>query len=101
MIIHLDLDCFFASCERLLNPALKNRPIAVGGRGDPFIFSQKSHKNIDVTLNNKGAFVPTIFYDAKSSFEDYFVEDKKIRGIVITSHYEARSYGVKTRYNNS
>ncbi|WOE70175.1 DNA polymerase IV [Hydrogenimonas thermophila] len=96
MIIHLDLDCFFASCERLLNPVLKNRPIAVGGRGDPFIFSQKSRKNIDVTLNNKGAFVPTIFYDAKSSFEDYFVEDKKIRGIVITSSYEARSYGVKT-----
>jgi hypothetical protein len=50
MIVHLDLDAFFASCERLLNPGLKNRPIAVGGRGDPFIFDPKSRHDIDVTL---------------------------------------------------
>ncbi len=96
MIIHLDLDCFFASCERLLDPSLIGRPVAVGGRGDPFIFATKSRKNIDVTLENSGAFVPTLFYDAKSDFCDYFVEGEKIRGIVITSSYEARKYGIKT-----
>ncbi|BDY13270.1 DNA polymerase Y family protein [Hydrogenimonas cancrithermarum] len=96
MIIHLDLDAFFASCERLLNPGLKNRPIAVGGRGDPFIFDQKSGHNIDVTLENSGAFVPTLFYNAESSFRDYFVENDRIRGIVITSSYEARACGIKT-----
>ncbi len=95
MIIHLDLDSFFASCERLLNPSLKGAPIAVGGRGDPFIFDSRS-RNIDITIENSGAFVPTIFYDSESSFEEYFVEGRKIRGIVITSSYEARAFGVKT-----
>ncbi|BBG66674.1 DNA polymerase IV [Hydrogenimonas sp.] len=96
MIIHLDLDSFFASCERLSNPALKGLPIAVGGRGDPFIFESESRRNIDITVENSGAFVPTVFYDAKSSFEEYFIEGKKIRGIVITSSYEARAFGIKT-----
>ncbi|WP_456453188.1 DNA polymerase Y family protein [Hydrogenimonas sp.] len=96
MIVHLDLDCFFASCERLLDPGLKHRPLAVGGRGDPFIFARQSRRNIDATLENSGAFVPTLFYDAQSDFESYFVEDEKIRGIVITSSYEARAFGIKT-----
>ena len=96
MIVHLDLDSFFASCERLLDPSLKGKPIAVGGRGDPFIFAKESRRNIDVTLENSGAFVPTLFYDAQSDFNDYFVENGKIRGIVITSSYEARRCGIKT-----
>jgi DNA polymerase-4 len=96
MILHLDLDCFFASCERLLDPRLKGIPLAVGGRGDPFIFARKSRRNIDVTLENTGAFVPTLFYDANSGFRDYFVEGAKVRGIVITSSYEARACGIKT-----
>ncbi|WP_353661392.1 DNA polymerase IV [Hydrogenimonas sp. SS33] len=96
MIIHLDLDCFFASCERLRDPSLEGKPVAVGGRGDPFIFARASRRNIDVTLENSGAFVPTLFYDAGSGFRDYFVEGEKIRGIIITSSYEARSSGIKT-----
>jgi DNA polymerase-4 len=96
MILHLDLDCFFVSCERLLDPSLKKRPVAVGGRGDPFIFARRSRRNVDVTLENTGAFVPTLFYDAASGFSDYFVEGDRIRGIVITSSYEARARGIKT-----
>lgn len=33
-IIHVDCDCFYASLEMLDNPALRNRPIAVGGASD-------------------------------------------------------------------
>lgn len=30
-IIHIDLDAFFVSCERLLNSSLNNKPVLVGG----------------------------------------------------------------------
>src|SRR5271169_4346286 len=33
-IAHLDLDCFFVSVERVKNPALNGKPVAVGGSPD-------------------------------------------------------------------
>ncbi len=33
-IAHLDLDCFFVSVERIKNPALNGKPVAVGGNAD-------------------------------------------------------------------
>ncbi|MFT6027839.1 MAG: DNA polymerase-4, partial [Bacteroidia bacterium] len=30
-IVHLDLDTFFISCERLLEPKLNGKPVLVGG----------------------------------------------------------------------
>ena len=33
-IAHLDLDCFFVSVERIKNPALNGKPVAVGGTAD-------------------------------------------------------------------
>ncbi len=30
-IVHIDLDTFFVSCERLMNPELKGKPVLVGG----------------------------------------------------------------------
>lgn len=30
-VVHMDLDCFFVSVSRLLNPKLENKPVIVGG----------------------------------------------------------------------
>ena len=96
MILHLDLDAFFASAERIANPHLRDRPIAVGGRADPFIFD-KNAKSKKVSMKNAGTFVPTLFHrEIAQNFESFFKEKEKVRGIVITSSYEARSFGIKT-----
>ena len=103
MKIHLDLDCFFASCERVADPSLLGIPIAVGGRSDAKIF-EKGYSHRKLYDKNSGAFVPNIFYshvaNKKEDFKTIFVEKNqtkvKIRGIITTASYEARKYGLKT-----
>ncbi len=43
-IIHLDLDTFFVSCERLINPELVGRPILLGGVTERGIVSSCSYE---------------------------------------------------------
>lgn len=42
-IVHLDLDTFFVSCERLINSSLNNLPIIIGG-GDRGVVSSCSYE---------------------------------------------------------
>ncbi len=100
MFLHIDIDSFFASAERSVNPQLKNIPICVGSRSNLEIFNKK-RTHIRLMNDNAGAFVTPVFYsDKKKTFENYFVDTidgrKKIRGIVTTASYEARAKGVKT-----
>ena len=34
-ILHIDMDAFFAAVEEKKNPALKGKPVIIGGMGDP------------------------------------------------------------------
>ena len=99
MILHLDLDCFFAAAHRINNPSLENIPIAVGGRSNLSIFDKTAQKRSLSKID--GAFTSSILSDNSKSFEEYFIDidengNKKIRGIITTASYEARAYGVKT-----
>ena len=98
MKIHIDIDCFFVSATRILHPELEHKPVAIGGRSDTKIFTP-SAKNQTVNFQNAGSFVPT-FYKAYETKDDDIAAfrdaDGKIRGILTTSSYEARAYGIKT-----
>jgi len=99
MKIHIDLDCFFVSAERTLDPSLSGKPVGVGGRSDQHIFSKKNTRQT-MSLANNGAFVMSFFQDSPSSGHndlDKFVDpDGRVRGILTTSSYEARAFGIKT-----
>ncbi len=99
MKIHIDLDCFFVSAERIVDPTLKGKPVGVGGRSDQHIFSKQNTQQT-MSLANNGAFVMSFFQDTPSSRQndlDRFVDpDGRVRGILTTSSYEARAFGIKT-----
>ena len=96
MFMHLDLDCFFVSAHRSIDKTLEYKAVAVGGRSNLNIFSNEN-KVRNITSNN-GAFVSNILTsDTKTNFNNYFIDsDGRVRGIITTSSYEARAYGVKT-----
>ncbi len=98
MKIHIDIDCFFVSATRILHPELEHLPVAIGGRSDTKIFNKDAKKQT-VNFENSGSFVPTFYkaYEEKDDDLDGFKDaDGRVRGILTTSSYEARAYGIKT-----
>jgi DNA polymerase-4 len=93
MILHIDLDCFYCSAERIRNPALRSIAVAVGGGDRTSKLFAKKNLNIQVMDENSGAFARPVYYSTKTKNKK---QKKPIRGIVVTSSYEARAKGVKT-----
>ena len=97
MKIHIDIDCFFVSAARIIEPKLNGKAVVIGGRSDTKIFSRSAKKQT-VNFENSGSFVPT-FYKAYEKRDDdiaSFMENGRLRGILTTASYEARAYGIKT-----
>jgi len=100
VFLHIDIDSFFVSAERSRDPGLMGRPVAVGGRSNLEIFERR-RTHIRLMDENRGAFVAPVFYSGKRrNWREHFIDRidgrEKIRGIVTTSSYEAREYGVRT-----
>jgi DNA polymerase IV (DinB-like DNA polymerase) len=64
VVLHIDMDSFFASIEVREHPDLKGRPVVVGGRLEP---------------RAEGAPAESV---------------RKLRGVVSTCSYEARAFGI-------
>lgn len=43
-IVHMDLDTFFVSCERLMDSSLNNRPVLIGGTSDRGVVAACSYE---------------------------------------------------------
>ena len=98
MKIHIDIDCFFVSAARIKDPSLEHKAVAIGGRSDTKIFNKEAKKQT-VNFENSGSFVPTFYKAYEESDDDldaFKDETGRVRGILTTSSYEARAYGIKT-----
>lgn len=98
MIVHLDLDCFFVSAERTRYEPFRGAAAAVAGRNDTAIFADKPLRHTEFT-DAHGVFSGASYYDKFGGCKDWrkvFVENGKVRGLVLAASYEARSHGVKT-----
>lgn len=87
-IIHIDMDAFFASVEQLDDPALKGKPVAVGGGSERGVVAAASYeaRKFGVRSAMSGVMArrncPDLIF-VKPRFKRYKELSKKIRGIFL------------------
>ena len=85
-IIHVDMDAYYASVEQLDDPALRGKPIAVGGGGERGVVAAASYeaRKFGVRSAMSGVLArkncPQLIF-VKPRFERYKEISKKIRAI--------------------
>lgn len=92
-IFHIDLDAFFATCEEIINPKLRNKAFVVSGRNKWSVISCASY--------------PARKYGIKAGLPVYLEMKKKPNLIIVPGHYElydemSRKFFkfIKTNYSN-
>ncbi|WKK66735.1 DNA polymerase IV [Lutimonas zeaxanthinifaciens] len=87
-IIHIDMDAFFASVEQLDDPALKGKPVAVGGGSKRGVVAAASYEARKFGVRSAMSGVqakkncPNLIF-VKPRFKRYKELSKKIRGIFL------------------
>lgn len=87
-IIHIDMDAFYASVEQLDNPALRGKPVAVGGGGSRGVVSAASYEarkfGVRSALSGILArkYCPEIIF-VRPRFDRYKEISQRIRGIFL------------------
>ena len=65
VIVHIDMNCFFASCEVKRNPSLKGKKIIIGGLSNKSIVSAASYE-----AKQDGIYTTMPIYMAKEKCRD-------------------------------
>ncbi len=96
-ILHLDGDCFFASCEMALDPSLKGKPVVTGHeRGIASAFSYEA-KARGITRGMKISEVRKICPDAvivSSDYETYALFSRRMNNIVRRYTPDVEEYSI-------
>lgn len=77
VIVHIDLNAFFASVEEIKNPLLKNKPIAVGGKGRRGVvstanyFARKYGVHSAMPISQALKLCPQLII-VEGNYEDYY-----------------------------
>ena len=85
-IVHMDLDTFFVSCERLLDSRLNNKPILIGGTSDRGVVASCSYEARKFGVRSAMSSViaiqncPDLIF-VKSNFKRYHEVSDQIRKI--------------------
>jgi len=122
MYIHIDLDCFFVSCERLKHPYLQGKPVVTVNSVDTSIFEKQKMTTKKINAQS-GSFMPNLLYDkyknintknitnclhtkfangcscvfCQSAKENFYVPNKDyFKGTVVAKSYEAKALGIQT-----
>ncbi len=103
MIGLVDCDCFFASCEQKLNPALKNKPVCViaGGSGGCVIARSREAKTLGVPMGEPcfkfaHRFHQVVFVPARHNL--YEAESKNIMQVIHTFSPKVEAVSVDEAY---
>ncbi|RAI89891.1 DNA polymerase IV [Algoriphagus yeomjeoni] len=86
-IVHLDLDTFFVSVERLKNEALKNKPVIIGGSSDRGVVASCSyearkfgvHSAMPMKLARR--LCPSAFY-VKGDYDSYSKSSRLVTEVI-------------------